>query len=79
MTSFKNTKKDETFKDLKAKNMKELIDRNQDNYAFFLSNGFDNNNNKYFPNKGQKFSSQLDFYFNFLSVWFITVTIIIRT
>ena len=46
--------------------MKELIDRNQDNYAFFLSNGFDNNNNKYFPNKGQKFSSQLDFYFNFL-------------
>ena len=35
MTSFKNTKKDETFKDLKAKNMKELIDRNQDNYAFF--------------------------------------------
>ena len=79
MTIFKNTKKDETFKDLKAKNMKELIDRNQDNYAFFLSNGFDNNNNKYFPNKGQKFSSQLDFYFSFLSVWFITVTIIIRT
>lgn len=35
MTSFKNTKKDETFKDLKAKNMKEFIDRNQDNYAFF--------------------------------------------
>lgn len=79
MTIFKNTKKDETFKDLKAKNMKELIDRNQDNYAFFLSNGSDNNNNKYFPNKGQKFSSQLDFYFNFLSVWFITVTIIIWT
>lgn len=64
--------------------MKELIDRNQDKkkhnyYAFFLSNGSDNNNNKYFPNKGQKFSSQLDFYFNFLSVWFITVTIIIWT
>lgn len=59
MTSFKNTKKDETFKDLKAKNMKELIDRNQDNYAFFLSNGSDNNNNKYFPNKGQNSQASL--------------------
>lgn len=35
MTIFKNTKKDETFKDLKAKNMKELIDRIKTIMLFF--------------------------------------------
>ena len=33
---FLKHKKDETFKDLKAKNMKELIDRNQDSIILFF-------------------------------------------